>query len=96
MMRYMPMMVTCEEADALIDAYFAGELSWKQRIAFEWHMGLCPGCREYLKRYGRSIELCRDNFYEDDQASGEAGEKDEEVARRIIDAVAAARRAGDD
>jgi len=92
MMRCMPMMVTCKEADEFIDAYLAGELAWKQRLIFEWHMGLCPGCRHYLKQYGRSIELCRENFYGGEESRAEAGETDQEIAKRLMDAVAAAKR----
>jgi len=90
MMRYMPMMVTCEEADRFIDDYLSGELPTRQRLIFDWHIRLCPGCREYLKRYRRSVELARDSFYDD------AGkETSEEMPREILDGILAARPAGD-
>lgn len=88
MMRYMPMMVTCEEANRFIDDYLSGELPRRQRFIFDWHMRLCTGCREYLERYRRSIDLCREKFYGD--------EDDEGVPEQIVKGIVAAKRAVDD
>lgn len=84
MMRYMPMMVTCREADEFIDDYLSGELPEKQRRIFERHISLCAPCRDYLARYRKSIDLCRDNFYGEDQEQGQA--VPEEIIRGIINA----------
>jgi len=87
MMRYMPMMVSCEEADRFIDDYLSGELSRKQKVVFEWHIRLCSGCRDYLDRYRRSIDLCRESFY---------GAEEEELPEQIIKGIMAAKRSPDD
>lgn len=86
MMQYMPMMVTCEEADQFLDDYLGGELPRRQQLVFEWHMRLCTGCKDYLERYRRSITLCQKNFH---------GGKDdsEEVPEQILKGIVAAKRA---
>lgn len=90
MMRYMPMMVTCEEADRFMDGYLAGELPRKEHLVFEWHLRLCAGCKDYLERYRRAIELCRENFY------GECEDESEELPEQVAkDIIAAKRFSGD-
>jgi len=90
-MRYMPMMVTCEEANRFIDDYLSGELPRRQRLVFDWHIRLCSGCSEYLQRYRSTIDLCRENFY------GEQREDDEDaVPEQILKGIVAAKRAGED
>lgn len=90
MMRYMPMMVTCKEANEFIDDYLSGELPAKQRLVFEWHVRLCTGCKDYLDRYRRSIDLCRESFYDAD------GEDQQQIPDRIIEAITAAKRSSED
>lgn len=87
MLQYMPMMVTCEEADQFLDDYLAGELPRKQHLVFEWHVRLCTGCRYYLERYRRSITLCRENFH------GQKDDDCEEIPERILEGIVAAKRA---
>jgi len=84
MMRYMPTMVTCREANEFIDDYLSGELPVKQRRVFERHMKMCKPCRDYLDRYKHSIDLCRDNFYDKDGENGQP--LPEEIIKGIIDA----------
>lgn len=91
MMRYMPMMVTCKEANQFLDDYLADELPRKQRLIFEWHLRMCRGCKEYLERYRRSIDLCRENFYD----SGEQAE-DQEIPEKILKGIVAAKKASKD
>lgn len=88
-MRYMPMIPTCEEANRFIDDYLDGELPARQRVVFDWHMRLCPACREYLARYRKAIDLCRAHFY--DTETDDSGE----VSERILEAVQAAKRTDD-
>lgn len=89
MMRYMPMMVSCQQANQFIDDYLSGELPRKQRVIFDWHLRLCPDCREYLNHYRQAIDLCRDNFYTPE-------EEPAEVPERILKGIMAAKRAGRD
>lgn len=89
LMRYMPMMVTCREADQFIDDYLSDELPRKQRLVFEWHVRLCTGCKNYLDRYRRSIGMCRENFYDTDE------DNEEEIPEQIIKGIIAAKRATD-
>jgi predicted anti-sigma-YlaC factor YlaD len=90
MMRYLPMMVTCEEADRFIDDYLAGALPRKQHLVFEWHIRLCSGCRDYLDGYRKSIDLCREDFY------GAVKDGTEEIPEQIVQGIIAARRSTPD
>lgn len=81
------MMVTCEEADQFIDDYLSDELPRKQRLVFEWHVRLCTGCKDYLERYRRSIDLCRGNFYVTDRDNAK------EIPEQLIKGIIAAKRA---
>lgn len=86
MMQYMPMMVTCEEADQFLDDYLAGELPGKQHLIFEWHIRMCSGCKDYLERYRRSISLCQQNFH------GGPDDRGEEIPEQIVKGIIAAKR----
>lgn len=87
MMQHVPMMVTCRDANEFLDDYLSDELPLKQRLIFEWHIRLCSGCKDYLDRYRRSIDLCRDNFYDSEE------EADEEVPEQIMKGIIAAKQA---
>jgi len=41
LMRKMPLMMTCEQANDFLDDYLAGNLSGSQRKIFQWHINLC-------------------------------------------------------
>jgi len=88
MMRCMPMMLSCREANQFLDDYLADELPRKQRLIFEWHIRMCSGCKDYLDRYRRSVELCRENFYGPDEAVTE-----EEVPEQVLKGIIAAKKA---
>lgn len=90
MMRYMPMMAPCEEANRFIDDYLAGELPRKQHLVFEWHVRLCTGCKDYLERYRRSLDLCRDNLYSEHE------DESEEIPEQIVKGIIAAKRSSGD
>jgi len=52
-------MITCGELVEFLDDYLDGQLSATQRAAFEAHLTLCPGCRDYLKTYRETSVLAR-------------------------------------
>lgn len=64
MMRYVPMMTTCEKAHAFIDDYLAGELPAKSRRIFELHIRLCGECHAYLDHYREAIRLGKNYFHD--------------------------------
>jgi anti-sigma factor RsiW len=49
--------MTCQEVVELVTAYLEGTLPEAQRLAFEEHMGLCPGCDHYLAQFRQTIDL---------------------------------------
>jgi anti-sigma factor RsiW len=49
--------MTCEEFVELVTAYLEGTLPDGQRLAFDEHMELCPGCDTYLAQFRTTIEL---------------------------------------
>lgn len=38
-LNYIPGMITCEEFEKFIVDYFEQDLSWKQKLVFEMHLG---------------------------------------------------------
>jgi hypothetical protein len=42
-------MLTCREMTQLITDYLEGDLSWKNVIRFQLHIGMCMHCRRYLR-----------------------------------------------
>lgn len=55
----LPMMISCEDFEAFIIAYLEDDLPKMKRRVFEFHMKMCPECREYLAAYKRSVELAK-------------------------------------
>jgi anti-sigma factor RsiW len=49
--------MTCEEFVELVTAYLDGGLPADQRVAFDEHMALCPGCDRYLDQFRKTIDL---------------------------------------
>jgi anti-sigma factor RsiW len=49
--------MTCQEFVELVTAYLEGTLPEAQRLAFEEHMELCPGCDHYLAQFRQTIDL---------------------------------------
>jgi hypothetical protein len=49
--------VTCRELTEAITDYLEGHLSFQQRIRFQVHLGLCLGCRRYLRQMKHTITL---------------------------------------
>ena len=42
-------MLTCRQMTELVTEYLEGTLSWKDRLRFQLHLGICRHCREYLR-----------------------------------------------
>ena len=57
MMRYLPGLITCEEADDFIVDYLDGTLPERQRRLFERHIRMCPACKRYLERQRKVVAL---------------------------------------
>ena len=41
-------MLTCQEVTRLVTDYLEGNLSWRDVIRFQLHLGMCIHCRRYL------------------------------------------------
>ena len=57
MMRHVPGLITCEEADDFLVDYLDGTLPERQRHVFERHIRMCPACRRYLDRQRKVVAL---------------------------------------
>ena len=49
--------LSCQELVELVTAYLEGALAEPQRVAFEEHLELCPGCDRYLVQIRQTIDL---------------------------------------
>ena len=47
--------MTCKEVVEMVTDYLEGSLSFWNRIRFHLHLGLCHGCRIYLKQMRQTI-----------------------------------------
>lgn len=52
---YLAGRVTCKEFVEIITDYLEGSLSLLNRIRFHLHLGLCLGCRVYLRQTKQTI-----------------------------------------
>ncbi|RMH07011.1 MAG: anti-sigma factor [Nitrospirae bacterium] len=48
-------MLTCKDLTELVTDYLEGNLSPWQRVRFQIHLGLCFGCRAYLRQMRQTI-----------------------------------------
>ena len=90
LMRKMPLMMTCEQANDFLDDYLAGNLSGSQRKIFQWHINLCAECSQYLEEYRQSMALGKSHFHEHNEADAS------EMPEGIVQAILAARSEGAD
>jgi len=49
--------MTCQEFVELVTAYLEDALPDAQRVAFDEHLELCPGCEHYLAQFRQTIQL---------------------------------------
>lgn len=59
LMRYMAGNFTCREIAELITDYLDGSLTFRGRIGFQLHLGLCFACRHYLRQMKYTIATLR-------------------------------------
>ena len=83
----LPLMISCEEFEDFILAYLDGEVTRRQKLVFEMHLGMCRECREYLRTYQASLQLAKDAMATSD------AEIPEDVPEDLVKAVLAARNA---
>ena len=48
--------MSCQELADLITEYLEGSMPLVQRIRFQIHLGLCVGCRHYLRQMKLTIQ----------------------------------------
>lgn len=51
--------VTCQAFTEAMTDYLEGRLTFRQKVRFQAHLGLCLGCRRYLRQMKQSIEVLR-------------------------------------
>ncbi len=49
-------MLTCRELTELVTDYLEGRLGLRERLRFEFHLGMCRHCRAYLRQMKDTIE----------------------------------------
>ncbi len=50
-------MLTCQQITELCTDYLEGRLSFRQRLSFQLHLGMCRHCRVYLAQMKTTIEM---------------------------------------
>lgn len=48
-------MLTCKELTELITDYLEGELSFVQKMRFQFHIGMCKHCRAYIRQMRTTV-----------------------------------------
>ena len=52
---YLAGKLTCKEFTEAITDYLEGDLTFTQRVRFQMHLGMCMGCRRYLRQMKLTI-----------------------------------------
>ena len=52
---YLAGRMTCQEFVELVTDYLEGSMTFWERIRFHLHLGLCFGCRAYLRQMKQTI-----------------------------------------
>ncbi|TAH34639.1 MAG: hypothetical protein EYC70_17055 [Planctomycetota bacterium] len=74
------MFITCEELIDFLADYRSGALAAAQRVRFEEHLAVCPGCVDYLDSYEMTLRLGREAV----RPSAEPAEVPPELVRAIL------------
>ena len=48
-------MLTCRQMTELVTDYLERRMSWRNRIRFQMHLGMCHHCREYVRQMKEAI-----------------------------------------
>ena len=83
-MMNMPLMLTCRQAEAFIGDYIDGTLPTGKRLTFEFHLRMCPECRDYLAACRQAMALGKAVF--DDANAPVPDDMPEDLVAAIIDA----------
>lgn len=54
-MEYLAGKFTCREVAEIVTDYLEGAMPWWDQLRFHLHLGLCRGCRNYLKQMKETI-----------------------------------------
>jgi len=54
---YLAGRMTCKEWVEIVTDYLEGKLTFWGRIRFHLHLGLCRGCRAYLRQTQQTIQV---------------------------------------
>ena len=49
-------MLTCADIAHTTTDYFEGGFTFVEKVKFQLHLGMCPGCRAYIKQMKQTIE----------------------------------------
>ena len=52
--------MNCKEILNILSDYVDGELAYEQCNRIQEHLKECPGCREFVETFRRSLEIARD------------------------------------
>ena len=55
MMKYLAGNFTCKEIADIITEYLEGAMPFWDRVRFQWHLGMCGGCRNYLSQMKQTV-----------------------------------------
>lgn len=59
LMIYMAGNFSCREVAQLVTDYLEGSLTFRERVRFQLHLGLCFACRNYLRQMKCTIATLR-------------------------------------
>jgi anti-sigma factor RsiW len=75
--------MTCRKViDEFLMDYISGELAYRQRLSFVFHLLICRKCRAYLKSYRETVKLGKAVFT--DPEAPVPAEVPEELVRAIL------------
>lgn len=80
-------MLTCQGVAERASDHLDGALTFRQRLAVEFHLKLCPNCRAYLAQLRKTLFLARE------AAKAEALPPDEETRLLALFDATLARKA---
>ncbi len=49
-------MMSCRDITEVVTDYMEGRMSFMQKIAFQFHVGMCGPCREYLRQMKLTVQ----------------------------------------